>query len=34
MEESQKISKPLENQLEEFISHGEYVYELFSILIH
>ena len=34
MEDAEKYNKPQENMIKEFITKGEYVYQLFSILIH
>ena len=34
MEENEKMSKPETDVIQEYIKCGEYVYELFSILIH
>ena len=34
MEENEKNSKPQGNKISEFVKQGEYVYQLFSILIH
>lgn len=33
-EDLEKFRKPHESAIKEFITQGEYVYELFSILIH
>ena len=34
MEENEKNSKTQGNKISEFVKQGEYVYQLFSILIH